>query len=161
MARVRSDQPLVPSVLDRLIDDAPGESAEPSRSRAQLLRELQQSVRRDLENLLNTRRRLVVIPPGYTELRDSLLTYGLPDFSGTGPSGGKDREAFARSIEQIIRMHEPRLLRVNVELIANPEPGDRTLRFRIDALLQADPAPEPVSFDSTMEPSTGTFEVGE
>jgi type VI secretion system protein ImpF len=46
-----------------------------------------------------------------------------------------------------------------VELVANPEPGDRTLRFRIDALLRADPSPEPVVFDSTLEPATHTFAV--
>ena len=41
----------------------------------------------------------------------------------------------------------------------NPEPGDRTLRFRIDALLRADPSPEPVIFDSTLEPATHQFAV--
>jgi len=33
------------------------------------------------------------------------------------------------------------------------------LRFRIDALLRADPAPEPVIFDSTLEPVTTQFAV--
>ena len=48
---------------------------------------------------------------------------------------------------------------LSVELAANPEPKDRTLRFRIDALLRADPAPEPVIFDSTLEPATTQFAV--
>jgi len=159
MARVRSDQPLVASVLDRLIDDAPEQSSELARNRTQILRELQQAVRRDIENLLNTRRRAVAVPTALTEVQKSLFTYGLPDFSGSGPSGGKDREAFARQIEEVIRRNEPRLLKVAVELLANPETGDRTLRFRIDALMRADPAPEPVSFDSTLEPATGSFAV--
>ena len=59
----------------------------------------------------------------------------------------------------MIRRHEPRLLRVSVELVSNPEPVDRTLRFKIDALLRADPAPEPVVFDSTVEPATTQFAV--
>ena len=71
----------------------------------------------------------------------------------------KDREAFARQIEAIIRENEPRLVRVAIELTANPDPKDRTLRFRIDALLRADPAPEPVVFDSTVEPVTTQFAV--
>jgi type VI secretion system protein ImpF len=62
-------------------------------------------------------------------------------------------------IEDIIRRSEPRLLRVAVELLSNPDSGDRTLRFRIDALMKADPAPEPVVFDSTLEPTTGTFAI--
>ena len=159
MARVRTDQPLMPSVLDRLIDEDPGVRVEAPRARTQVLRELKLAVRRDLENLLNTRRRAVTIPPGYTELKSSLLTYGLADFSGSGPGGGKERDAFCRSIEAVIRQHEPRFLTVAVELASGADPTDRTLRFRIDAVLRADPVPEPVVFDSTMEPSTGTFAV--
>jgi type VI secretion system protein ImpF len=33
------------------------------------------------------------------------------------------------------------------------------LRFRIDALLQAEPAPEPIVFDSALQPVTGNVEV--
>jgi type VI secretion system protein ImpF len=160
MARVRPDQPLLPSVLDRLIDDDPTVSVEPPRGRTQLLHDLKLSLRRDLEHLLNTRRRVVVLPAGLTELPSSVLNYGLPDFSGAGPAGGKDREAFCRSLEAVIRAHEPRLSSVAVELVSNTEPTDRTLRFRIDALLRADPVPEPVSFDSTLEPTNGNIAIG-
>lgn len=134
-------------------------TSELPRNRAQLLWELKQSVRRDIENLLNTRRRNVTPPQRLAELGDSLLTYGIPDFSGAGPNTMKDREAFCRQIEDIIRDNEPRLVRVGVELAANPEPGDRTLRFKIDALLRADPAPEPVMFDSTLETATHQFAI--
>jgi len=48
MPRISPDQPLLPSVLDRLLDDDPGVSRDPPRSRHQVLRELKQSVRRDL-----------------------------------------------------------------------------------------------------------------
>src|SRR5262249_24036685 len=159
MPPIRSDQPLVPSVLDRLLDDNPEVSSEPAKNRAQLLPDMKLPARRDLENLLNARRRNLVPPPGLSELADSLLSYGIPDFSGTGPATAKDREAFCRVIEGIIRENEPRLVRVAVELAANPEAADRTLRFRIDALLRADPAPEPVIFDSTLEPATTQFEL--
>lgn len=159
MPPIRPDQPLVPSVLDRLLDDDPGIATEPPRNRSQLLREMKLSVRRDIENLLNSRRRNISLPPRLPELRQSLLTYGVADFSGTGPATAKQREAFCRILEEIIRLNEPRLLEVQVELATNPEPGDRTLRFRIDALLRADPAPEPVIFDSALEPVTHTFAV--
>ena len=36
---------------------------------------------------------------------------------------------------------------------------DRSARFRIDALLSADPAPEPVSFDTSLEPTTRRVDV--
>ena len=35
------------------------------------------------------------------------------------------------------------------------------LRFRIDATIRAEPAPEPVVFDSSLEPLTGGFAVGD
>jgi type VI secretion system protein ImpF len=159
MPPIRFDQPLVPSVLDRLLDDDPGVASEPPRNRSQLLREMKLAVRRDIENLLNSRRRNVSLPPRLPELTQSLLSYGVADFSGTGPATSKQREAFCRVLEEIIRLNEPRLLEVRVELAANPEPGDRTLRFRIDALLRADPAPEPVIFDSALEPVSHTFAV--
>ncbi|MBP3959621.1 type VI secretion system baseplate subunit TssE [Gemmata sp. G18] len=159
MPPIRSDQPLLPSVLDRLLDDEPGTSAEPARNRSQLLRELKLSVRRDIESLLNARRRNVALPPGLPELANSLLTYGVPDFSGAGPATDDQRDAFCRMLETIIGQGEPRLLRVSVALAGDVDTADRTLRFRIDALLRADPAPEPVVFDSTLEPATHQFAV--
>jgi type VI secretion system protein ImpF len=120
---------------------------------------LKLSVRRDVEHLLNARRRNLAVPVGLPELADSLLAYGVPDFSGTGPATGEQREAFCRLLEDVIRRGEPRLLRVSVALAPDPDPADRALRFRIDALLRADPSPEPVVFDSTLEPATHRFAV--
>ena len=48
---------------------------------------------------------------------------------------------------------------MRVKLKENAESLDRTLRFQIDALLLVEPAPEPVVFDSTLEPVTGSVEV--
>ncbi|MGH7201272.1 MAG: type VI secretion system baseplate subunit TssE, partial [Planctomycetaceae bacterium] len=72
------------------------------------------------------------------------------------PSG---REQYLRIIERTITLFEPRLLNVRVSLLENAEELDRTLRFRIDALLRCDPAPEPVVFDSQLETATGSFAV--
>jgi type VI secretion system protein ImpF len=159
MTRIQADQPLVPSVLDRLLDDEPQVRSEPGRPRHQVLRELKQSVRRDLENLLNTRRRCRPWPADLADLEQSLVNYGLPDFTGTNMGSAEGREQFRLTLESIIRRWEPRFQTVRVELLDSTEPLDRTVRFRIDALLRADPAPEPVIFDSVLEPSTGAFEV--
>jgi type VI secretion system protein ImpF len=159
MARIRPDQPLVPSVLDRLLDFEPDLSLEAPRSRNQVLRELKQSVRRDLENLLNTRTRCVPWPPHLDELNQSLLNYGIPDFTSASMGSSKDREEFCRILQMVIRLNEPRLKAVKVSLLENEEPLDRTLRFRINAMLQADPAPEPIVFDSAVRLVTGDVEV--
>ena len=33
------------------------------------------------------------------------------------------------------------------------------LRFRIDGVLYAEPTPEPIVFDSTLEPATGSVQI--
>lgn len=159
MAKISPDQPLVPSVLDRLLDEDPGTQRETAKSRTQVLRELKQCVRRDLENLLNTRRYYRRLPPELKELDISLVNYGIPDITGADLGSTRDREQFRKSLEEIIRRFEPRFKTIHVEMLDNVEPLDRTLRFRIDAMLYAEPAPEPVVFDSALQPATGTVEV--
>jgi type VI secretion system protein ImpF len=44
-------------------------------------------------------------------------------------------------------------------MLDNAEAVDRTLRFRVDAVLRAEPVPIEVTFDSQLEPSTGYFDV--
>src|SRR5437016_2408814 len=51
MPRPEREANLLPSVLDRLLDDRPGATSEPVVSRAQSLRALKRSVIRDLEAL--------------------------------------------------------------------------------------------------------------
>jgi type VI secretion system protein ImpF len=159
MARIHQRQPLVPSILDRLLDDEPENRQEALPSRGQLLREMTDSVRRDLEELLNTRWRCRSWPEEWNELDTSLVSYGIPDFTGAGMSSPEDREKFREDVEKTIRKFEPRFKSVRVSLVPNPDPADRTLRFRFDALLHAHPAPEPVVFESRLEPATKSFEV--
>jgi type VI secretion system protein ImpF len=159
MAKVENTDPLIPSVLDRLLDDEPSSQQEQPQNRFQLLRTLKQSVRRDLENLLNTRWRCVGWPADLEELETSLVNYGIPDFTGANLGSAVAREEFVRIIQETIRRFEPRLTRVKLEMLDNAEREDRTMRFRIDAVLQVDPDPEPVSFDSRLEPSSGNFRV--
>jgi type VI secretion system protein ImpF len=107
-------------------------------------------VTRDLEALLNTRReRFEDLPPEFTEARQSLVNYGLPDFSALSLQSLEDRNRIRRVLEQTIALFEPRLTRVRVTLEA-PRAHEQTLRFRIDAMLRVEPAPEPVTFDATL-----------
>jgi type VI secretion system protein ImpF len=159
MTRISDDRQLVPTILDRLLDDNPGRTHDPLRTSGFLLRELKKSVRRDLENLLNTRYRCREIPSHLEELETSLLNYGIPDFTGAVFANEDDRRDLRRIIERIIRQFEPRFKEVTVHLDTKSTSNDRVIRFRIDALLHADPAPEPVVFDSQLEPSSNMFFV--
>jgi type VI secretion system protein ImpF len=159
MAEIRTDQLLLPSVLDRLIDDDPQVQREPPRSRNQLLRDLKLAVRRDLENLLNTRVRCIPWPAELAELNQSVVNYGIPDLTGASLASSREREEFRRIIQSVIVLFEPRLKKLYVTLHDQAETLDRTIRFHIEATLLAEPAPEPVAFDSTLRLSTGAFEV--
>ena len=79
----------------------------------------------------------------------------------SGPGGPKSRDEFRALIEAALRRYEPRFKTVRVELLAKVDDADRTLRFRVDALLHADPAPEQIVFDSIVDPVSGGFEVEE
>ena len=159
MAQVDPDTPLLPSVLDRLLDDAPDRSVDPPVSRGQALAELRRAVGRDLENLLNTRQRCKAPPADLKELDRSLVNYGIPDFTGADMATVEKRDAFRAQVERLIRRLEPRFVEVTVRMLDNIDPEDRTLRFRIEALMYADPAPEPIVLDSVLEPVSRNFSV--
>lgn len=154
-----TDFTFLPSVLDRLLDDSPNGAAVRPRSRAQQLIELRNAVRRDLEALLNTHQTSRSPPPDMAELSRSLLEYGVPDFLSLNAGSASAREEFRRAIEEIIKRFEPRFKAVKVTLLEDAKKGDRTLRFRIDALMYAEPAPERVSFDSLLDPASNSFSV--
>ena len=50
-----------------------------------------------------------------------------------------------------IEFFEPRLAQVKVVFGDQANSADRALRFRIDALLKVEPAPEPVVFDTKVK----------
>lgn len=160
MARPGPKQELVASVLDRLIDQEPRTSAEPEPQRSMGVAQLKAAVKRDLEWLLNARR-LLVDPPGDAPLlRDSLLTFGLPDFTHANLGILENQGELRRIIEEAIARFEPRLSRVAVTMLEG-SPTDRSLRFRIDAVLDIEPAPEAITFDSLLQVPTNAIIVKE
>lgn len=160
MAPSANEARITPSVLDRLLDYEPGQSSEPPLSRTASLRDLKISVRRDLEWLFNARRIPHELDEGLTEIKKSLVTYGLPDITGVSGMSNVEQARLTKELETAIRHFEPRFLEVKVTL----EPVDnleRILRFRIEARLDVEPAPEPIAFDTVLQLGNGAFEVRE
>jgi len=154
MPRNDQDSPIEMSLLDRLLDDDPTSDRDPPKTRHKSLEEFRDAIRRDLEALLNTRPCSVTWSRGLSELDDSILNYGVVTVTSAELGADGNRERFRSAVEQAVRRFEPRFLRVRVTLVEDPERIDRTLRFRIEALAQAKPAPEPIVFDSVLDPST-------
>lgn len=147
--------PLLPSVLDRLIDKEPTSQVEARPHPPAVLREIRQAVRRDLENLLNTRRLYTAPAKDEDPLTLSSVGYGIPDFTGAAAN----TEAMLAAIEDAIRRFEPRLKNVRVQLDGPKQTVDRTLRFRIEATLWVEPLREPVAFRSRWESTTSSMQV--
>jgi len=153
---VRNERPVVQSVLDRLIDFEPKQRDDPSISRGQSVRDLKTSLQRDLEWLLNTRQIALELPESAEELRNSLFSYGLPEFADLSINTAAD--VLSKYIESTIRTFEPRLTSVRVSM--RPVEGvDRIAHFTIEAILLLDPLPERVVFDTVLELSKGEYRV--
>jgi type VI secretion system protein ImpF len=151
---VRARLPL----LDRLIDEEPDRREDPPLSAAQAHAALLRGVRRDLEALLNARRPWRSLPEGYAALNASPLGYGLADFAaGTFNQPGR-RERLRAEIQAALAMFERRLSDVRVEL-DGVRLTDATLRLRIHAQLNADPAPAPIGFDTLVNATTADIDV--
>ncbi|GAB1257989.1 type VI secretion system baseplate subunit TssE [Aurantivibrio plasticivorans] len=150
MARVRTDQPVLPSLLDRLIDDEPDRTLEPVKPYSHLLRDIKDNIRRDLENLLNTRVVKQINVKEFPELEKSLMGYGVADFSHVQFEVEEERQRFAWVVSEVIARFEPRFQRVSVEIEPHGEEFDRTLHLKISAVLMIEPDPVPLIFDSSM-----------
>ena len=135
------------SLLDRLIDDDPGNSRESVQYRLLDVRQVKAFVVRDLENLLNSRRSITVLPAQFRELENSVATYGLKDFTAKNTDSQKLRQDIRKDVERSIARFEPRLKNVKVDLETGSK-KERNLSFRISAILVVDPIREPVAFDT-------------
>lgn len=151
---------VTPSVFDRLLDYEPRNSTEAPKSRSASLRELKQSVSRDLEWLLNTRNHVGELDERIEEIPKSVVAFGLPDFTGVSVRSHNEMKSLKKALEKAIKNFEPRFLdlKVSVEASAN---SDRRLNFRIEAFLNVEPTPEPIVFDTVLELGSGDFEVKE
>ncbi len=149
-----------PSVLDRLIDRSPTESADAPISRERSIAQYRASVSRDVEWLLNARRSTLSIPAGLEEVPRSVLAYGLPDLTSIGTDTPEARSGLVRQIERAIRLFEPRLSQVRVLATETPD-GRKQIRLIIDGMLEMDPEPERVVFDTIVELARGDFSVDE
>lgn len=132
-------------LFDRLVDEHRHQRSEP-RPRRSLDREaLRESVRRELARLLATR--CPVSGDVALARRRSTIDYGLPDLEIGGRAIVKeDRLRIARLLRQTIEAFEPRLQRVEVEVLERREGGAR-LVVAIRATLVTERVRESLNFN--------------
>lgn len=146
------------SILDKLIDCEPDNSQESVTVRMQSLRDIEASVVRDIENLLNTRRTIHPPPSTLHEVSNSLYMYGLRDFTNENPNSAQVIQKLRREIAQTLALFEPRLKNV----VVHAETKDNTrrdLHFRIAGTLVVKPLAEPIVFDIRVDHNKGEYLV--
>lgn len=155
----RNNKDLQASVQDRLIDHEPGVSREPVQQRLLSIGEIKASVLRHVENLLNTRRQIIPVPPELREVRSSMFEYGIQDFTSKNPSPHV-KQQLRQDIEATISRFESRLKNVTVQF-DTATPDKRNIRFRISALLIVEPLTEPVTFDTYFDINRGEYTISQ
>jgi type VI secretion system protein ImpF len=153
---------LQPSLLDRLTDNEPENRKETSERRAMSLRDLRQTVLRDLSWLFNavcleSVQSLEECP----QVRHSTLNFGIPDLSGHHVSGA-DATDIERSIRQAIVDFEPRILKntLKVRVVAVPEQyNHNAMNFDIEGDLWMQPLPLRIYLKTQIDLETGDVNV--
>lgn len=153
------DRVLSRSILDRLIDDAPDRDFDPPASVTDQTRQMREAIRRDLESLLNTRRCPSAPPSELSELKDALVSYGVDGMVSANLVTDEAKLSLARMIERRISMFETRLSDVRVTILKSRTMTERALRMRIQASFRLHEGMPPISFESTIDPSTQRFLV--
>lgn len=128
-------------------------------TQAASLRMLKESIRRDLEAVLNTRRPLPRELEGYEEASSSVLNYGLEDLSTLRATPNGHLQEMQRSVQRCLANYEPRLTNVTVSL-QDGDPLNREIRLHIEATLPLYPSVEVVSFDTVFDLTSETYSVG-
>ncbi|MCW2249416.1 type VI secretion system protein ImpF [Azospirillum fermentarium] len=130
-------------LFERLVDDEPLRTAEPSPFRAVDLQGMRESIARELSWLLNTR---APIPPGAAPRPfRSTIDYGGPDVARSGDRSREGLLGIAGDITDAVSAFEPRLTSVMVsvdwETLRN-----RKVTMEISALMVTGGVPVPVTF---------------
>lgn len=153
------DRVLARSILDRLIDEAPDRAVDPPMSFVDQVRDIREAIRRDLEALLNTRRCPETPPAALAELKDALVSYGVDGVVSANLMTDEAKLKLAAAIERRIALFETRLSDVRVTILKSRTMTERALRMRIQATFRLHEGMPPISFESTIDPSTQRFLV--
>lgn len=163
MAELTTSERLQPSLLDRLIDDAPDQKMESRDKRIMSMRTLRNAVLRDLAWLLNCPcRPLDDEIHQFPLVAKSVVNFGLPDLTGLTVSGIRAGK-LERMVFDAIANFEPRIIRRTLAVKAagaNEAAGNR-VQFEIGGDLCPLPMPEALFVRTEVDFETGRCDVKE
>ncbi|HWY67377.1 MAG TPA: type VI secretion system baseplate subunit TssE [Terriglobales bacterium] len=160
-----------PSLIDRLSSDEPDfydstnidasgqlrRQTNKAKSR-EAVRRYEDSVRRDLEWLFNSRRVEDDRLERYPQVRSSVFCYGIPDLNSEDPSRTHDKDELLHNMEDAVARFDRRLRDLTIEF-GSQVLGSHLLHFHIAGVVMMDPVPAEVAFQSSLDPTNGECKV--
>lgn len=107
------------------------------------IEEVQNSVAKEVSDLLNTRRSAASFD---ADIAASTIAYGIGDYAGFSFKSARDLRYIAQDIEKAIKRFEPRLLNVAVEIPLEQQVNGEPV-VKIDAKLCLDKVTHQFSFE--------------
>ena len=165
MDNAQAQEYLQPSLLDRLIDNAPDERSESDEKRTLTRQALRQAVLRDLGWLFNASAQSSALnEKRYPHVAESVLNYGLPMLSGQFTSSVQ-RVSMEQALKRAIAQFEPRILRhtLEVELVMEGSPLDshNCIGLTVRGMLWAQPVPLEFLMRSRIDLEEGRVNIEE
>jgi len=153
----------LPTLLDRLCDEAPHQLQETPEHYTVTRAQLRHIVQRDLSHLLNTTHsENLMHPQRHSQVACSVLNYGLPPLAGTFVNGQSWNDIEQR-IRQAVLAFEPRLLPHTLVIRPLSQDSARShynvLSFEISASLHAQPYPVEFCVQSSIDLETSHIQL--
>lgn len=157
MYRNRPEPLVTQSLLDRLRDHWPADEPWPQ-TRQESERRFRNSLKRDVEWLLNSRQPLTKEAAEFPAASASVINYGLPDIQSFDGSPTQRAESMSRALEECLRAFEPRIHQPRVSMNYS-DPLTRHIRFQVEGRVTFEDSEEEIKFDTVLELISGEYEV--
>ncbi|WP_296225540.1 type VI secretion system baseplate subunit TssE [Ralstonia sp. UBA689] len=159
----RPNTQLLPTLFDRLRDDAPLRQTESPSEYVVTRAQMREILQRDLTYLLNTTNREDEIDRSrYPAAAGSSINYGVPPVAGTYLSAHKWND-IVKIVRRAILDFEPRLIpgSLKVDPLRKEDAPIRynTLVFEISGLIHMDPYPMAFTAQSSLDLETGRMNI--
>lgn len=159
----RGERRYLPTLFDRLCDDAPGQKTEAPEAYASSRSEMRQIIKRDLALLLNTTDQSDLLDhTRHPEACKSTINFGVPALAG-GYLSEKKWADIETMIRKAILTFEPRLMPAT--LLVRPLVKEHTtahynvLTFEISGHIQMQPYPMEFTVQSNVDLETNRIEL--
>jgi type VI secretion system protein ImpF len=154
----RADAYLLPTLIDRLNDDAPHRQSEAPGEYAVTRTQMREIIQRDLAHLLNaTNLGNLIDVKRYPLAAASTVNFGVPPLAGAFMAS-REWAQLRKTVIDAIHAFEPRLIPESVDVVARSE-GDRKGRhnqiaFEIHGMIRMEPYPLEFMVQSSLDLET-------